>query len=478
MGEVAREKREGEPVAVNLDTLKRVAKDFQLNEGMLKIVAQAMCFTDKQVAGLPNEAHIKVQGIRTGAEFAKYRAAAMELGLDKEALARARKCYESKKAKGGKEKEDAFFNHKGKKAKKGKKNRKKKAKKAKKQDEEELVLEIGSDGTFDFSAEVEEESESDDEEQPEQEKEQEKATAEEVEEAAEDVPVAEASEEVEKTPKGEWSRVQVEGSDSDSEDEEEKEEENPDFKPAEEIEMPEAPPTPEQEPPTTTNTTATTVPESPPPAPDTDWDALSAQFMDALKGNDNSNSANSDAASSPKAASAPAAASASEPQDKENSPPRVSAAAATNSNHGPSPKKIFKDEAAELQKKKAAELAAKEAAEAEKQKQQLLEAQEAEELKRAGPTSVPKHTLKCKEADKAIVVKIQLPGLGETHMDGVDLEVTANKLVLSALKCEARYLLELPLPQTVDSDSVAAKYNKKKSQLTVTLSTDLWRSAN
>merc|ERR1711865_812198 len=213
------------PVAVNLDTLKRVAKDFQLNEGMLKIVAQAMCFTDKQVAGLPNEAHIKVQGIRTGAEFAKYRAAAMELGLDKEALARARKCYESKKAKGGKEKEDAFLKNKGKKAKK------------QDEEEEELVLEIGSDGTFDFSAEVEEESESDDEEQPEQEQEQEKATAEEVEstsepaaaveevveEAAEDVPVAEASEEVEKTPKGEWSRVQVEGSDSDSEDEEEKE---------------------------------------------------------------------------------------------------------------------------------------------------------------------------------------------------------------------------------------------------------------
>jgi len=57
---------------------------------MLRVVAQALCFTDKQVSGLANEAHMKVKAIRTGGEFAKHRAAAAMLGVDDAKIKRLR----------------------------------------------------------------------------------------------------------------------------------------------------------------------------------------------------------------------------------------------------------------------------------------------------------------------------------------------------------------------------------------------------
>lgn len=94
-----------------------------------------------------------------------------------------------------------------------------------------------------------------------------------------------------------------------------------------------------------------------------------------------------------------------------------------------------------------------------------------------GKFVTPKHKVTVKAGEEQIVVKVQLPLLGASAMAGVDLEVTANRLELSALENEeAPYYLDLPLPKPVDADSVGAKFSKKKKTLTVTLSTDLWRT--
>jgi hypothetical protein len=71
------------PSAATLDEgrIESVAKEMQLNKDMLRICAQAMCFSDKQVSGLPAQSHQRVQSIRNAPEYEKYRAAVEKLGL-------------------------------------------------------------------------------------------------------------------------------------------------------------------------------------------------------------------------------------------------------------------------------------------------------------------------------------------------------------------------------------------------------------
>jgi len=67
----------------NADQLKQVAQECGLNPDLLRICSQALCFTDQQVNGLSGQAYQRVQSLRFGPEFAKYRAAAEDkLGLD------------------------------------------------------------------------------------------------------------------------------------------------------------------------------------------------------------------------------------------------------------------------------------------------------------------------------------------------------------------------------------------------------------
>jgi len=75
---------DGDKIMLDPTKVKAIAEKMGIEGGaeMLRVVTQALCFSDRQLAGLANEAHMKVQAIRTGPEFAKHRAAAAMLGVD------------------------------------------------------------------------------------------------------------------------------------------------------------------------------------------------------------------------------------------------------------------------------------------------------------------------------------------------------------------------------------------------------------
>jgi hypothetical protein len=84
--------------------VKAVAEKMGIEGGaeMLRVVTQALCFSDRQIAGLANEAHMKVRAIRNGPEFSKHRAAAAMLGVDEETYKRVRSRRNGGKSKSSK----------------------------------------------------------------------------------------------------------------------------------------------------------------------------------------------------------------------------------------------------------------------------------------------------------------------------------------------------------------------------------------
>ena len=81
----------------------------------------------------------------------------------------------------------------------------------------------------------------------------------------------------------------------------------------------------------------------------------------------------------------------------------------------------------------------------------------------------PEHAMVA-DGHSALEVKVQLPGVAGAG--AVELDVTRNGLVLecgSAADTDTWYKLSLPLPFSVDEESVKAKWLKASSTLKVTL---------
>ena len=80
-------------------TIASLAKQRGLVEDVLKLVAQSMCFSEEQKAGLDGPTRQKVEMMLHRGDFAEYRAAALEVAGVKERVAALRSIGAAKEAK-------------------------------------------------------------------------------------------------------------------------------------------------------------------------------------------------------------------------------------------------------------------------------------------------------------------------------------------------------------------------------------------